>query len=456
MLRVVARSAPCRVDVRRAAIVWKWEPQRPPIFMHTTSHMQTRCLWMGSSSSLHTMKPSPLSCCSSPIHQIQCRNYIFLPASLSDASKLLKTLFDSNQTSHKRLVVKLKNRWDDTVFSFRERIQLLKTIQREQRKKARQRAHAARNTMINNMQGNVGKFSSKLGLWGRRNALLSHYNAKKRVYARRKVSRQLARKMKGSYSFMDVWKAKYALRKNRWGWISEGSGGIATTIIDDKSSSNAITWKGVTLTEPAQRSWFDEEGFPITSRDPETGRFVNPWLSESSNGENGLKKFLRWKLGGAWCRFLAAIGISSDSDICEEARGGLKGKKSDIGAPLEEGINKDAALAANSSQKSRPLGVALGDRFYHTSTIDHKCSQDNAISLTWIGHASTVVNLPGNFTILTDPHFSNYAGPVRRSTPPAFGAADLPEVVDCVLISHDHMDHCKCLHLWKASFFSFY
>ncbi|KAK1738968.1 MBL-fold metallo-hydrolase, partial [Skeletonema marinoi] len=36
---------------------------------------------------------------------------------------------------------------------------------------------------------------------------------------------------------------------------------------------------------------------------------------------------------------------------------------------------------------------------------------------------------------------SNYAGPVRRNEPPSFGVDDLPNLVDCVLISHDHMDH---------------
>ncbi|ACI64137.1 predicted protein, partial [Thalassiosira pseudonana CCMP1335] len=63
------------------------------------------------------------------------------------------------------------------------------------------------------------------------------------------------------------------------------------------------------------------------------------------------------------------------------------------------------------------------------------------IQLTWIGHSTTIVHLPGNFIILTDPHFSNYAGPKRRNDPPAMGVADLPDMIDCVLISHDHMDH---------------
>ena len=52
--------------------------------------------------------------------QIQRRNYIFLPSTLSDASKMLKTLFDNNQQTHKRLMVKLQSRWQDTLFTYQE------------------------------------------------------------------------------------------------------------------------------------------------------------------------------------------------------------------------------------------------------------------------------------------------------------------------------------------------
>jgi N-acyl-phosphatidylethanolamine-hydrolysing phospholipase D len=65
-------------------------------------------------------------------------------------------------------------------------------------------------------------------------------------------------------------------------------------------------------------------------------------------------------------------------------------------------------------------------------------------TLTWIGHSTFLVRMDG-VTFLTDPMFSDRAGPVsfagpRRLTPPGVPLAALP-VVDFVLVSHDHYDH---------------
>ena len=295
-------------------------------------------------------------------------------------------------------------------------MKLLRKIQKEQRKLAKLRANAARISVIKrsdkyslfvkNMRGKVGALSFIAMSNGKRN-MLSHYNAKKRVYVRRKIARQLARKV---------------AMESSWGWLrgkATHTTSIITTTIGD------TTWKGVTLTEPSHASWFDNEGYPLTSRDPETGRYVNPWLSESSNGENGLKNFLRWKLGGIWSRYLEGVGLSSDCALRKE-----------VGRPSMENIHD---VETDSS-------IASDFEFLQTSTIGDQ-SAHKAIRLTWIGHSTTLVTFPGDFTILTDPHFSNYAGPVRRTAPPALRVSDLPDVVDCVLISHDHMDH---LDYWST------
>lgn len=80
----------------------------------------------------------------------------------------------------------------------------------------------------------------------------------------------------------------------------------------------------------------------------------------------------------------------------------------------------------------------------------HKLSRDvssppeEGIRITWIGHASILVQFDG-FSILADPIFSNrcsflsFAGP-KRYRPPPCTVNELPEI-DAVCISHNHYDH---------------
>ncbi len=65
-------------------------------------------------------------------------------------------------------------------------------------------------------------------------------------------------------------------------------------------------------------------------------------------------------------------------------------------------------------------------------------------TLTWIGHATFLVQL-GGLNILTDPHFTRRASPLRwagpeRLAPPGLALRDLP-AIDVVLVSHNHYDH---------------
>ncbi len=66
-------------------------------------------------------------------------------------------------------------------------------------------------------------------------------------------------------------------------------------------------------------------------------------------------------------------------------------------------------------------------------------------AVTWIGHATTLVQL-GGINVLTDPIFSTRASPVsfagpKRAQPPGLALAELPHV-DAVVVSHNHYDHC--------------
>jgi L-ascorbate metabolism protein UlaG (beta-lactamase superfamily) len=60
--------------------------------------------------------------------------------------------------------------------------------------------------------------------------------------------------------------------------------------------------------------------------------------------------------------------------------------------------------------------------------------------LTWIGHASWLVQLDG-VSLLIDPIFSESIGPgVTRLVPPALTVGELPRI-DAQLVSHNHRDH---------------
>jgi N-acyl-phosphatidylethanolamine-hydrolysing phospholipase D len=73
-----------------------------------------------------------------------------------------------------------------------------------------------------------------------------------------------------------------------------------------------------------------------------------------------------------------------------------------------------------------------------------KAGQKMTPAVTWIGHATALVQASG-LNVLTDPIFSLRASPVQflgpaRAQPPGIALADLPRI-DVVLISHNHYDH---------------
>jgi N-acyl-phosphatidylethanolamine-hydrolysing phospholipase D len=68
----------------------------------------------------------------------------------------------------------------------------------------------------------------------------------------------------------------------------------------------------------------------------------------------------------------------------------------------------------------------------------------DAIAVTWLGHSTVVVELPG-LTVLTDPVLGSHAAPfptpsLRRWVEPPVPLTGLPRV-DMVLLSHNHYDH---------------
>ncbi|MCZ8156389.1 MAG: MBL fold metallo-hydrolase [Leptospira sp.] len=69
---------------------------------------------------------------------------------------------------------------------------------------------------------------------------------------------------------------------------------------------------------------------------------------------------------------------------------------------------------------------------------------DSKLSVTWIGHATTLIQLDG-VNILTDPIWSERCSPVsfagpKRYTQPGIQIENLPNI-DIVILSHNHYDH---------------
>lgn len=65
--------------------------------------------------------------------------------------------------------------------------------------------------------------------------------------------------------------------------------------------------------------------------------------------------------------------------------------------------------------------------------------QPPAIKITYIGHATFLIELPG-LKVITDPILSDRLFFFKRRSPPGLSPLALPEV-DYILISHSHLDH---------------
>ncbi len=64
---------------------------------------------------------------------------------------------------------------------------------------------------------------------------------------------------------------------------------------------------------------------------------------------------------------------------------------------------------------------------------------EDKVRITWIGHASFFLQFAGH-TVLIDPNWAKWHGPVKRRRQPGLRLQGLPEV-DLVLVTHAHFDH---------------
>lgn len=73
------------------------------------------------------------------------------------------------------------------------------------------------------------------------------------------------------------------------------------------------------------------------------------------------------------------------------------------------------------------------------------------VRITWIGHASFFLQFAGH-SVIVDPNWAKWHGPVKRFRRPGLNLHGLPEV-DLVLVTHAHFDHLHkpSLKILKAS-----
>jgi N-acyl-phosphatidylethanolamine-hydrolysing phospholipase D len=91
-----------------------------------------------------------------------------------------------------------------------------------------------------------------------------------------------------------------------------------------------------------------------------------------------------------------------------------------------------------------PPDLAKLQAYQRTSAGSTEARSASAPAVTWIGHASVLVQA-GGLNVLTDPMFSERAFPVqlfgpKRALAPGVALEDLPPI-DVVVISHNHYDH---------------
>ena len=203
----------------------------------------------------------------------------------------------------------------------------------------------------------------------------------------------------------------------------------------------------VRIADHVDRHWFDAHGRPHVARDA-TGRFVNPWTSQSANGVKSLRTLWMWRAarfrrewreyGGFWGWFLSGV-----RDVLPSSNIIVRGEKhSRWTGALQHLLGMHSSSNHASAAHAKKL-LSPQRRYPWTKAP----TNPSILRLSWIGHSTCLVQRQQT-TILTDPIFSHRASPfqwtpigVGRSQPAACEIDDLPPYIDLCIISHDHYDH---------------
>ena len=146
------------------------------------------------------------------------------------------------------------------------------------------------------------------------------------------------------------------------------------------------------------------------------------------------------------CALLAALALSLSPLAAGQAPGGFRNSDgSVIDKPLSEVLGwMWQAWRAGLPKPPFTPGQGYAGFPVLREAQARQPAQAGELSLTWIGHATSLLRLDGH-TILLDPQFAerasplSWAGPARKVALP-LSLAELPHI-DVVAISHNHYDH---------------
>ena len=113
------------------------------------------------------------------------------------------------------------------------------------------------------------------------------------------------------------------------------------------------------------------------------------------------------------------------------------------GSPLRDGNIKWSYKVFNEEKKKLDLRLPKDFSIDNSYVVENLQNLKDKNYVGWIGHATFLIKLGGT-TIITDPVFSNNAGPLifgpKRYVPPALKLNQLPKI-DLFLLTHNHYDH---------------
>lgn len=151
---------------------------------------------------------------------------------------------------------------------------------------------------------------------------------------------------------------------------------------------------------------------------------------------------------------LLALGACSHDDKTPKSEIYYSGPISDHfdGAKFFNPDGEQGTGGAQSADRAKFLEVALGIGGNHswpksvpiTPSVPPDKVEGEAMRVTWIGHATTLVQTQG-LNILIDPVWSERDSPLQAAGPrrvraPGVRLQDLPKI-DLILVSHNHYDH---------------